>query len=405
MTRLESWALVGVLCLVAGLTTVSAPTSAGANHTSWCTEDPSPPCVVAATVNGQAVTASHPTWDIIALGSTFEGGTSILWNVQHKTNADPYELGAGALDDTWWIKFDTGTTIPRVAFAHGTKATTSRNNDGDGTYKISISTRPIVISGECDQSVWPWSCPETATTQRVGYLGGEITDYGTWDDTVQRAAMNGMSFATNVAATSIPPEIGYDSATDTNYLFVRLASPHYREDGSTLVRGFAHVRIPNAFLREVYGIDMPATMTGSGLVAGVNGSSAGSGTVTVTQESGDDAMLVDITGVTFSARVMRIKRGTIVPTRPTDLRARRITTYRGRVGFDAARPRGSRITGYRVRCEARRGSDVAAATGTTSPVEVRGLVKGIPYDCRVRALSKAGPGPWSAIVLMHGYID
>jgi hypothetical protein len=74
-----------------------------------------------------------------------------------------------------------------------------------------------------------------------------------------------------MAATGLPPEIVNDPTTGAPQLLVRLANPHFRQDGSTVFHGFAHQRIPNAFLREVYAIDSPATLTTSGLAPVVTG--------------------------------------------------------------------------------------------------------------------------------------
>jgi hypothetical protein len=106
-------------------------------------------------------------------------------------------------------------------------------------------------------------------------------------------------------------------------------------------------------------------------------------------------MLVDATDMTFSSRKLIIRRGVITPTRPLDVHARRLGPNSGRIRFDPATPRGSRITGYRARCV--HNALVVTATATASPVTVTGLHHGAGYDCTVRALSKAGPGTASAL--------
>jgi hypothetical protein len=353
----------------------------------WC---PAPaPCIVSASVNGTTVDETDTDYDLTLLHSTAGGSNDLLWTVQREGGGDPYELSpTGSLSDVWVITIDAGTIEPRVAFIHGDDVTVARAGN-----QITITASPITITGECDQGVWPWTCPGTATTQRDVYLDGSVTDYGVWDNVAQRKAMLGMNYATNVSATSLPPEIVNDPSTGEEQLLIRLANPHFQMDGSTVFTGFAHLRIPNAFLKKAYGVDDPATLTGSGLAPSVGGPSAGSGTATVAPDPAGGAMLVDITGLTFSHRLVRIKRGVITPTKPKDLRARRMGGSGAKLKFDPATARGSRIKRYEARCT--QGSDVAVDRGRRSPLRVGGLGGG-SYTCRVRALSKAGPGKWSA---------
>jgi hypothetical protein len=77
-------------------------------------------------------------------------------------------------------------------------------------------------------------------------------------------------------------------------------------------------------------------------------------------------MLVDATDMTFSSRKLIVRRGVITPTTPLDVHARRLGPNSGRIRFDPATPRGSRITGYRARCV--HNALVVTATATASPV-------------------------------------
>jgi hypothetical protein len=45
------------------------------------------------------------------------------------------------------------------------------------------------------------------------------------------------------------------------------------------------------------------------------------------------------------------------------------------------------------------------ATRATSPIVVTGLRQDRAYSCKVRALSKAGPGLWSTSVRMPRYVS
>jgi hypothetical protein len=218
-----------------------------------------------------------------------------------------------------------------------------------------------------------------------------VFDFNFMSDPAERDSTYGLDYASNIAATEIPPEIVPDPATGAQHILVQLANPHFLMDGTTVFTGFVHQRIPNSFLRVVYGIDAPATLATSGLVPTVSGPAAGSGSVSVTEEPGGGAMLVDATGLTFSARKLVVHRGVITPTRPPHPQAIRLGPSTGRIRFDPASPRGSRITGYRARCVAPNGSSVQAAR-SGSPIPLAGLRGRTPYDCTVRASSKAGLG-------------
>ena len=153
--------------------------------------------------------------------------------------------------------------------------------------------------------------------------------------------------------------------------------------------------VPSSFLQTVYGIDDPSTVTDTGLAATVG---AGGGTVAIQVAPSGGALLVDITGLTFSSRVLTIRRGVITPTRPLGVTARRTSTSRGQISFRAAKPRGSRIKFYRANCTSTRGHPSVKAKSSGSPVRVSGLRPREAYRCTVVAQAKAGAGQVSAAV-------
>ncbi|HET7530139.1 MAG TPA: fibronectin type III domain-containing protein [Mycobacteriales bacterium] len=347
---------------------------------------------------------ANAKWDVHAFFDTVGGAKTVSVTVWNNDEADPLNLGGEeTLDDVWRIHLRLGTWVPRIVFLHGDALVAKRVNNGDGTYELDITGSPAHLTtfvtstgdGGCDQSVWPWVCPETADGERY-YWGADVSDNGQWTDVDQRDAFYGFDYATNVEATDIPPQVRDDATTGLPQLIVNLANPHYYTDGSTVFHGFVHMRIPNRFLRTVYGIDDPASMTSSGLTADYTGADTSAGTTTISQDAGDDAMLVDATGLRFSAKRLHVRVGSITPTRPRDVRASRSAVHRARVAFDRSRSRGSKVTSYTVRCVARSGSDVETARGSGPPIVVRGLTAGVAYDCRVRANSKAGHSRWSS---------
>ncbi len=352
----------------------------------WCATGSLPPCVNAATVDGLPVGPTHPQYLIDTSPVASGGSTEFLWSVEDRaTGAD---LGSGALAQDWAIEWSTGAVPPRVSFVRGGEAGVVRTETA-GNHSIEIRSSPVYAANnsDCDQSSSPWTCPDVPEHEFAAYLAGQVTDYGSWDDVPQRLAFDGMDFATNVALTSVPPEIVGDPATGASQLRVPLASHHFLGDGTTVFEGRAEVRIPNAFLKAVYEIDDPATLTSAGLAT----SGTGGGTAVVTQAVGGGAMRVEISGVTFSQRNVKIGRGRITPSAPRALEASRTSATRGRLVFETAEARGSKIAGYQARCRPPRGP-TATADSRTSPLRVSGLERGTHYKCSVRADSEAGLG-------------
>jgi len=388
-------AMVASLLVVVVAAVMAIPSPAGATS-SWCADGAPTPCVESASVNGTPINSLDVTWAVVASLYTGGGSNDVQWQVE-RTTGNPYVLGSESLDDVWEITLDMGTTIPRVASSHGTAFSVNRVDDGDGTYHATVTATPVVTVGDCDQSAWPWTCPSTATMEWDGYLDGAVTDYNAWTDVTQRQSMYGMDYGTNISATSIPPEITTDPTTGYDQILIRLANPHYQMDGTTLFQGTLHLVIPKSFLQAVYGIDDPATLTGTGILPLLSGS--GSGTVTATLD-GSNNVVVDGSNITFTARTLKLKRGVITPTKPTNVATHRVSPTKGKLTFKAAKARGSRITGYRAVCV--NGPTTKVGTAKASPVYVANLVPGKAYTCRVRAKSKAGFGAWSAKVLLAG---
>jgi len=394
--------LVGAIAL--GL--VAAPSAyAGGSPERWCTSV-APPCVESAERGSSTVTSGDPAWAIDTFpdgpGSESDG---FQWVVRDRdAPSDPYDLGAGALGDEWVITWQTGAVAPRVAGVTGDAVTVSRADlPGPGGHKITVSGTPTLTTNNdnCNPGVLPWFCPMVPSPSDGGdvhaernYLGGDVTDYGEWRNGPQRRSMYGLDLATNIALTSLPPEIVNDPASGEEQLLVRLANHHFREDGTTVFEGEAHLRIPNAFLTTTYGIDDPASLTSAGL------DPTGTGGATVSVLPVGTAMQVDIEGLTFSQRRVKIGRGKVTPRRPRDVVARRTAQRRARVTFDEAVSRGSKVRRHSARCKSARGRrDVEVVRKKRSPLVVRGLRPSTRYKCKVRGLSRAGGGAAASVTV------
>jgi hypothetical protein len=103
---------------------------------------------------------------------------------------------------------------------------------------------------------------------------------------------------------------------------------------------------------------------------------------------------IAITDITFTHRVVRIKRGTITPNAPTRLRTRRASASVAYLSFRAARPRGSYVRSYEGRCRAAHRT-TRYGTARHSQLKVTKLARGVRYVCQVRAKAVVGYGPWS----------
>lgn len=370
------------------LATLALAGSAAAQGPSVFCDDGTPePCVESATVNGTPVTDTHPDWDILLTDRSVAGATGLYFAIL-RVDTGVFDLGAAALGDTWSVTIRTGAVDPRYASIRGLPGSVIR---GPGT--VTVVASPIVITNGCTPSGPTWTCPETALTDWDAYLDGEVTDFGQWTDPSQRESFRGYDLFSNIDVLSAPIEIVEDTATGSPRLLIRLANSHFRVDGVTEVVGFARHRIPVSFLDEVYGIDDPASLTSSGLTVELSG--GGSGSVTSFVDGG--AVVVDATGLSFSRRTIRIDAGHVTPRRPTDVTAIRVGPARARIVYDGARSRGSSITRHVARCVAVDGDDVArSSVRGDRRIVVRGLDAGVEYRCRVRAVSAAGPGRWSA---------
>jgi hypothetical protein len=191
-----------------------------------------------------------------------------------------------------------------------------------------------------------------------------------------------------------------ETASDgSRYLSSEMVNSHYSH-GTTVFNGEVRFRIPYTMLHDSFGVPDPSTMVASSLAGTVNGGTT-AGTFNVFHDPDGGGMYVDITDLHFSVKRIKVRRGVIVPTRPTNLHATRIDAHTGRVGYTLAKARGAKPTGYKIRCVSGGGHVVTnTRTSPTSPIGISGLRRGVGYDCRVRATSKAGPGTWSFVVRM-----
>ena len=363
----------------------------------WCSDGRPVPCIVSATRDGVDLHGS-PTYSVSV--DTYSGD-----DVNHYTGYTISNLGESDLGHTFEVVMRTHIK-PRVVSGWGAQGRTSRSGpDSSGDWTVKVTMKPVKMLNSCHNAGDPF-CPSTAAPGDVRYEAhAEVSD-GSWfsADPDERDKISGLDQFSNINLFWYPPSITTSSAGVVTIDW-EMQNSRFWPDGTTLFKGFANVRLPNAVLRQVYGIPNPETM-----VDGSFSGTASSGSVASYQETGDDAWRVDLTNATFSfvsprpmaGRVasqpahFKLKRGTITPTRPTITRTTRVGATSGRIAYSLSKPRGAKVTGYDARCVSAGGHVVTKTKTTpTSPISVGGLKRGTSYTCKVRARSKVGPSTWS----------
>lgn len=381
--------------LVAPLVVASSTQPAKAADPQYCDEGKVAPCIVTAKRDGVDVVRSvyqvsvdtyTPPDDLHETGFTIT-----------KAGVSPYGLGADELTHSFEVTMNTGTIVPRVVDGLGIDGSTQRWF-ADGHWNVRITVKPADMLAGCyfDVGVGDTVCPTTATSENVRqYINMRVSD-ATWYSTIEseKDTLYGLESYSNIELFWYPPNITVSPAGVVQMDFL-MQNSHEYADGTDFI-GSAKMRIPNRTMRGLYGIPNPDTM-----VDGSFTSTTTSGSVSSEQDLADSSWRINLTGATFSEQHLRLKRGVIVPTRPTNLVATRIDAHTGKVAFTKATARGALPTGYKIRCVSGGGHVVTnTKTTPTSPIRIGGLRRGVGYDCRVRATSKAGLGTWSIVERM-----
>lgn len=375
---------LAALCLVAsGLAAAftSAPASALPPDTfqeRWCTDEPAP-CLLSASRNGVALTAADPVISVEMIG--------VANNPDFKYTAFLVRSTSGVLDvtDTYSLTFDLGNkVVPDYTESYTARPDVDRIDDGDGTHRLTITGSPVLLTSGCNDS-YPSVCPETAAGQTYEF-SGEIQELRTnvelrgFDRSQNVDSVNGIFLETPPGAAP--------------YLTSDWANSHFQTDGTTVVVGQARFRIPYPLLEDGFGVPDPETMVASSIVGSINGNRA---RFDFSQDPDGGGVYVDIAGVTFSNKTIKVKRGAITPTRGKLTSAKRKAPHKAKLRLEKSTPRGAKVKGYRARCVSGRSVETAKSgrKAFRTGMVVRGLTPGRTYKCQVRALSKAGPGRWS----------
>lgn len=378
--------LVGLTVPLAGASARATPARPDIFPSEWCGNQ-APPCVVSASRNGVAITQSDKTYAVSAAGSLQSDGEFLTqWGINDALIKGTFAtLAPGDVGVPFSITVNVGAHPPRVVDEYASGVSVSKAFDSvAGTWDVTVSGTAVEqgVNADCDVSTTPWTCPPNETNTIVAFQG-EIGDWQQWSDPAAPASdFDGLGQWTNAELSEIPPQITGNPLTISE----ELGNSHALN--GTVFQGFWYAVLPNAFLVDM-GINDPATLTSAGISASV-----GTGTVTVTP--GPASTEIAITGITFSARTVHIKRGSITPNAPTGLTTRRASATVAYLTFRAARPRGSFVRSYQARCLAAH-HPTRYGTGSRSPVKVTSLTRGVNYNCQVRAKASVGYGPWSRL--------
>ena len=386
MKRLSMLASLFVLAVSLA---VAVPGSASAASSGWCADTlGSTPCVLTATRDSVTVDHTDPHWNFQFNDFSGGGEAHWQWNLTYDGSID---VGSAEKSHQWDLTIDMGSVIPRVVFTRGDTVSIVRNQPTPGDSTVEVTANPVTLSNSCNQGAWPWTCVEAGDlgfNSWNGLLGGEVTDFGQWADVDQRNAIYGLDYSTNNDAVDIPPQLIGDPSAGTGQILVDLANAHYQPDGLTPFSGNFHLVIPKSYLRAVYGIDDPASLTGTGVVTTLSGTG---GTVTASLDPSYN-LVVDGNNLSFSARRVRIKHARIVPRVPRNLHGVRRIPTAARLTFDPARSRGSKVTGYVANCGSANDPHTRVGTAKDSPLVVHGLLARATYVCKAWATSRAGRG-------------
>lgn len=368
--------LIAAVLALAGLTLSS---SAGAVPVPMCSGPGDSRCVEAIRQNGAA-----PVDTYTLIGIRDGAGSAARYLIELQTGGGMYALDP---DDVWTLVLNTGGTAPEELVAKGRDLVVNRGMSG-GHHTISVAMHPVRMATRDVCNASGCGGPDgVADTIHPGYWRMDVNELDYLADPDDRAAMRNYHFATSADWSSTPPQL--DPATNT--ITADVANAHF-ESRTPDVRyiGSAEFRLPKPMLTRIYGVDDPDSLTASSFRA----SSSGSGpdpTTTVVIDS--FSVTVQIDGIRFSKRKLSV-RGKTWPRVPRNLRAKRKSALTGVIRTDGARPRGSKVRGYKAVCRPRNGSAVRAETTRRNklPIRVRGLEPGKRYVCTVRAKSKAGLG-------------
>lgn len=370
--------LSGLLALVAtslaaAVSTTLAPAQAATFTERWCIDGDPAPCIESFSVDG-VPQAKGGTYRVLLVPPQDLGGYQELNLILDPDHEAP--VGSEVR-----VRINTGPTfIPDRMFGQ-MRLQDVDTSQSSGDHLIDIQGRPVTWTLGCDsEEPWPWPCPGPSVDQVLF-----SADIAMLDDRSESTI--GMYVGTN----AIYNGIFFDEQADGSHaLTTELVSPHFREDGTTVVVGDITFRLSYAQMRSDMGIPNPETLTPGSLAGTINGGTGG-GSFTTWHDPDGGGFFIRASGFTFSTKRLKVRAARITPTRPTATSAQRVTARRGLVMHTFSSPRGARVTSYVALCRNRAGHRLSATGAWDSRrIVVTNLRRGKAYTCQVAARSKVG---------------
>jgi fibronectin type III domain protein len=360
-----------------------------------CDETTGPPCFVSITKNGTTPLEQNPILDTgveVITGLTFVGSGTRYWQFSIQDEHGDYALNTS---DTYEIVLDVGTANPAETFTRGKTVVVDRDLSVHNHHMVTFTMNPVRVAYSFNGCHANGTCDPRPDVLAPGYLEGWVDNLGFVTDPADEAAMQGWDLTASTDWISSPPTLNFDTHT----FFVDVANSHCEEPtgpACTPFVGSVEMTFPFAMLSHLYDVDDPASLGPTAFSFG----GIGAGTATVTVNDAGHTVHVEITDLTFSKHRLKIV-GNMRPGRVKNLEAIRVSGNAGKIKFDPAQSRGSKVRGYKATCKSGSGL-VATGSADASPLKVTGLSPGVKYECKVWAKSRFGDGAKRGVDMPRG---
>jgi len=375
-----------LVALCAGLLAAPAPAPIIPSDPIPDCDDPAPaPCFASITKNG---TTTLHTNDVLDTGVEVIGGQTFVidgaryWKFSIQDQHGDFNLNT---TDTYEVVLDLGTSNLGETFSRGQNVTVERDFSDASHHTVTFTMNPVPVSYTDSGCHGDGTCPERPDVEATGYLEGSVDNLHYLTDPADEAAMQGWDLVASTDWISSPPTLNYDTHT----FIIDAANSHCANPVGTCVPfvGGVSMTFPFAMLSHLYEVDAPGTLGPSAFsISGAGGAAS----TAVTVDDAGHVVHVDISGMTFSKRRLKVV-GDMRPGGVRNLHAVRVSASVGRLKFDPAKSRGSKVRGYKATCKSSSGL-VASGSADDSPLKVTGLSPGVKYDCKVWAKSRFGDG-------------
>jgi len=358
-----------------------------------CDEAAGPPCFVSITKNGTVSLEENPFLDTgveVIGGQTFVIEGARYWNFSIQDQHGDFALNTS---DAYEVVLDIGNGNPGETFSRGQNVVIERDVSVAGHHTVTFTMNPVPVSYTFSGCNGNGTCPTRPDVEATGYLEGSVDNLRYITDPADEAAMQGWDLVASTDWISQPPTLNYDTHT----FIVDAANSHcgnLAPDPCVPFVGLVSMTFPFAMLSHLYDVDDPGSLTASAFSVSGAGSAA---TTSVTVDPSGHVVRVDMTGMTFSKRTLKVT-GDMRPGGVRNLRAVRVSSTVGKLKFDPAKSHGSKVRRYDATCKSASGL-VATGTADDSPLKVTGLAPGVKYECRMRAKSRFGYGPRRAVTM------